>query len=138
MAVVDGADRIALDVRVDVPRVPDGVGGRAVQVALPLILVGVEGHPGVADRGVYGVEVGGVLAVEIVPPVTHKVFLVKDGAIGAEEGVLSTVVVTHVENLSENFKMKSLIEVCEITIYHGKSTYISLVAYSSGNTCFEG
>lgn len=60
----------------------------------------VEGDARVADGSVDRVEKGGVLAAEIVPPVTHEVLLVEDSTVGAEEGILTTAAVTDVEHLA--------------------------------------
>lgn len=44
--------------------------------------VSVERDAWLTNGGVDGVEEGGVLTVEVVPPITHEVFLVEDGAVG--------------------------------------------------------
>merc|ERR1719234_2222901 len=49
---------------------------------------------------VEGEVLGGLAAVNIVFPVTHKVLLVEESQIGAEEGVNTTPRLTVVENLT--------------------------------------
>lgn len=53
----------------------------------------------VADGSVHRVEEGGILAGEVVPPVTHEVLLVEDSAVGTQERVLSPVLLADVERL---------------------------------------
>lgn len=55
----------------------------------------------VADGSVHRVEEGGILAGEVVPPVTHEVLLVEDRAVGTEERVLAAVAVADVEHLRD-------------------------------------
>lgn len=61
--------------------------------------VPMQGYARLTDGGVHGIEEWGVLAGEVIPPVTHEVLLIEHSAVRTEERVLAATTVTNVEDL---------------------------------------